>query len=102
MSNSTLGDQPAFPFVVHGPENVAQVAEGMSTRTLIAAMALQGLLSSERRLGTPSEYAEEALKKCDALLAALEKPKCTCGEPHISDRIQHCYDGNPCFVKEKP
>lgn len=29
-----------------------------------------------------------------------KKEKCTCGEPHISSRVQHCYDGKPCFVKE--
>lgn len=26
---------------------------------------------------------------------------CTCGEPHISNRIQHRYDGKPCFVKDR-
>ena len=29
-----------------------------------------------------------------------DKPECTCGEPHISSRIQHCYDGKPCYVKD--
>mgnify|MGYP001585763172 CR=1 FL=1 len=29
-----------------------------------------------------------------------EEQKCSCGEPHISDRIRHCYDGKPCFVIE--
>ena len=26
--------------------------------------------------------------------------KCTCGEPHISDRITHRYDGKPCYVTD--
>lgn len=31
---------------------------------------------------------------------SISDEKCTCGEPHISDRIQHRYNGKPCFVKE--
>ena len=30
----------------------------------------------------------------------LSRENCTCGEPHISQRIQHCYNGKPCYVKE--
>lgn len=27
-----------------------------------------------------------------------DEKKCTCGEPHISKRITHCYNGNHCYV----
>lgn len=27
--------------------------------------------------------------------------KCTCGEPHISEMVEHRYDGKPCFLKER-
>lgn len=30
----------------------------------------------------------------------MKNKKCSCGEEHISNRIQHCYDGKPCYVKE--
>ena len=30
-----------------------------------------------------------------------EKVNCTCGEPHISDRIIHRQNGLPCYVKEQ-
>ena len=30
-----------------------------------------------------------------------EKVNCTCGEPHISDRIVHRQNGLPCYVKEQ-
>lgn len=38
-------------------------------------------------------------------LSALTSPvtqnqKCTCGEPHISKRIVHRYDGKPCYVSD--
>ncbi len=30
--------------------------------------------------------------------------RCTCGEPHISDKVIHCYNGKPCYLKpiDKP
>lgn len=31
-----------------------------------------------------------------------EEKKCTCGEPHISKRITHCYDGKPCYIISSP
>ena len=39
-------------------------------------------------------------------LVKMNKPiivdsTCSCGEPHISDRIEHRYDGSPCYVREK-
>ncbi len=30
-----------------------------------------------------------------------EGKKCTCGEPHISKMIEHCYDGKPCYLKPR-
>ncbi len=32
----------------------------------------------------------------------MNNKNCTCEEPHISDRIQHMYDGSPCYVKTTP
>lgn len=29
------------------------------------------------------------------------KEKCTCGSPHISDMVIHCYDGKPCYLKPR-
>lgn len=26
---------------------------------------------------------------------------CTCGEPHISEHVVHCYDGKPCYIKPR-
>lgn len=50
-----------------------------------------------REYGSEIE-AENALK--DFITALIPEEKCTCGEPHISKRIQHCYDGKPCHVKD--
>ncbi len=30
-----------------------------------------------------------------------ENKKCSCGEPHISQKTIHRYDGLPCYVEEK-
>lgn len=47
---------------------------------------------------SPERY--EYLKK-DVLGAANQK-QCTCGEPHISRRVVHRYDGKPCYVSDVP
>ena len=39
-------------------------------------------------------------KKDFETTSSVAKEACTCGEPHISQRIQHCYNGKPCYVKE--
>ncbi len=42
---------------------------------------------------------EERLKA--GIWRKIESKRCTCGEPHISDRIEHRYDGTPCRVREE-
>lgn len=49
----------------------------INKREMIAAMAMQGILSSltnEREVPTPYELARSAVRNADALLAELEKP----------------------------
>lgn len=70
-------NQPAYP--QHGwssnPETVArmQSAQGLTKRELIAAMALQGILSDPNSKGTWNQFAECAIEYADALLAKLQE-----------------------------
>jgi len=52
---------------------------------------------SQERIEWELDFRTHLLNEIETLLT---DNKCSCGEPHISDRIVHCYDGKPCYVKE--
>lgn len=56
----------------------------------------EGLKELQKTLETP---ALDTLRQEKAGLAP--EKQCSCGEPHISKRIVHRYDGKPCYVAEK-
>ena len=66
------GDEQAFPSVGEGFGNTLYSAPGMTIRQLVAAMAMQGILSNPQlRLGQELRiYAEDAIAWADALIAA--------------------------------
>ena len=109
MSDINKNGGPAFPVLAYGytaggdisTNPAPKMYEGMSLRDWFAGMALQALKPIEYVEGIGfANDARCAYALADAILAEREKVKCTCGEPHISDRIIHCYDGKPCHVKE--
>ena len=59
---------PAFP---HG--RPYDTAHGLTKREYFAAKALQGLLANPNHDGKFSDFAEDAVKHADALLAELAK-----------------------------
>lgn len=72
MDGKTVGASPAYPVInAHGaPEDYP----GLTKRELIAAMAMQGLCSSEQYASATSELiAAHSVEISDALLAELSK-----------------------------
>lgn len=83
-----LGDEPAFPKApaVAGNGQVCDCAnEGMSTRTWLAGMAMQGILSNHElltqvdsgmpKLSTKDAAAIYAVACADSVIEALAEPK---------------------------
>ena len=67
------GDEPAFPVLKWNGSQRQHLPEGgMTIRQLVAAMAMQGILSNPQlRLGQELRiYAEDAIAWADALIAA--------------------------------
>ena len=73
MSNS---DKPAMPFTTRNPwdHESAQGFIGLTKRELIAAMAMQGMLSHDAvHIRTMSKIASDAVVMADYLLNELEE-----------------------------
>lgn len=51
-----------------------------------------------KKYGLRCGYCNLPITTLPSLLFDVEK--CSCGEPHISDRTIHRYDGNPCYIDE--
>lgn len=60
---------PAFPI----PGSTREYQYGLSKRELYAVMALQGRLSDTNSRGSHEEFAKDAFKYADAMLAEGEK-----------------------------
>ena len=74
---STKGQEPAFPLFVPGISKgcADEVSNGMSTRLLIAAHLLQGLIAQADYLPQCDVAARAALDYADALIAEEEKTR---------------------------
>ena len=74
---STKGQEPAFPLFVPGISKgcADEVSNGMSTRLLIAAHLLQGLIAQSDELPNHHAAARDALAYADALIAEEEKTR---------------------------
>ena len=68
MSDNCIGPS-AFPIVTANDV----YSTGISKREYFAAKALQGILANTDHNGKYSEYAKDAVKHADALLAELSK-----------------------------
>lgn len=117
MTPQQLGDQPAFPSqeteLQGTPFQKVTTTQGLTKREEFAKAALQGIISNDDLVQTCIAFATQlratpetimairAVKFAESLLAELAKPTCTCGEPHISDRVEHHHD-KPCHLKESP
>jgi len=74
------GNLPAMPFTGHTESSVfGQIPSGLTKREHFAAMAMQGLLSSETRAPV-FDFAERSVQMADALLAVLDRIQPTIGE----------------------
>jgi len=74
-----LGSQPAYPleYSLVGEASRLRENRGLTKRELFAAMAMQGLLASERSdfaIKSEKDLAECAVLQADALLTALDVP----------------------------
>ena len=72
---SENGDSPAYPFVCENHSQTQTADCGLTKREVIAAMAMQGLVAHPSNEPRISQYATEAVKFADALLAELERTK---------------------------
>lgn len=66
-------DKPAYPSTYLNEKGNADYSEGISKREMIAAMALQGLLSCPYRATDIKVLSNEAVLMADALLTQLQK-----------------------------
>lgn len=78
MNAKELGQQPAFPMVeivtnALGEQPRIQSGGGISTRTLLAGMALAGAMACQSAFDSLEDGVEHSLKAADALLAELAK-----------------------------
>lgn len=71
---STIKDGgPVFPCLERGGNGLDLTHAGMTLRDYFAAKAMQGLLSDTQVKAAPDEFAENAYRMADAMLAAREK-----------------------------
>lgn len=73
-----MKDEPAFPVKLKcydGSGVHDHVLTGLTKREYFAGLALTGVLADRRAMCLPDDYAKDAVRIADALLAELEKGK---------------------------